>query len=274
MIGEGAKQAAEAIRQKTGLKPAVGVVLGSGLGPFADDVDGPVAVSYSDIPGFPELTVAGHAGRLVLGTVSDVPVAVLQGRKHYYEAGDARAMNLPIATLRALGCEVLLTSNASGAILEGLEPGDLAIIADHINWVGASPLTGEKGIDDPFIDMVDAYDPSLRALMARAGTKCGLALREAVYTFLAGPQFETPAEIRAVQRMGGDLVGMSTVPEVILARYLGMRVAAVSVVTNRAAGMSETALSHAQTQANAKQAEKAMRALVAEFLATLREETV
>lgn len=274
MILERAKKAADAIRQGAGLTPRVGVILGSGLGPFAEDVADPVSVSYADIPGFPELTVAGHAGRLVLGMVSGVPVAVLQGRKHYYEAGDARAMNLPVATLRELGCDILLTSNASGGILDGVEPGDLAVIADHINWVGASPLTGEEGIGDPFIDMVDAYDPGLRQIMARAGAECGLALREAVYTFLAGPQFETPAEIRAVQRMGGDLVGMSTVPEVILARYLGMRVAALSVVTNRAAGLSDTALSHAQTQANAKQAEKAMRALVAEFLAILREETV
>ena len=274
MILQRARQAADAIRRQTGLTPLVGVVLGSGLGPFAEDVRDPVVISYADIPGFLELTVAGHAGRLVLGTVSGMPVTVLQGRKHYYEAGDARAMNLPIATLRELGCEILLTSNASGAILEGLEPGDLAILSDHINWVGASPLTGEDGIGDPFVDMVDAYDPQLRAKMKKAGTKCGLALREAVYTFFAGPQFETPAEIRAVQRLGGDLVGMSTVPEVILARYLGMRVAALSVVTNRAAGLSDTALSHAQTQANAKQAEKAMRGLVAEFLAILREETV
>lgn len=272
MILDRARDAAEVIRRGAGLAPKVGVVLGSGLGPFAEDVEQPISVSYSDIPGFPEMTVAGHAGRMVLGTVSGVPVAVLQGRKHYYETGDARAMNLPIATLRELGCGILLTSNASGAILEGLKPGDLAILADHVNWVGASPLTGEQGIADPFIDMVDAYDPALRAMLARAGGKCGLALREAVYTFLAGPQFETPAEIRAVQRLGGDLVGMSTVPEVIFARYLGMRVAALSVVTNRAAGMSDTALSHAQTQANAKQAEKAMRALVAEFLAVLREE--
>lgn len=274
MILDRAKKAADAIRRGAGISPKVGVVLGSGLGPFADDVADPVAVSYADIPGFPELTVAGHAGRMVLGTVSGVPVAVLQGRKHYYEAGDARAMNLPIATLRELGCEILLTSNASGGIMEGLEPGDLTILSDHINWVGASPLTGEEGIDDPFVDMVDAYDPGLRKAMAAAGGKCGLALKEAVYTFLAGPQFETPAEIRAVQRLGGDLVGMSTVPEVILARYLGMRVAALSVVTNRAAGLSDTALSHAQTQANAKQAEKAMRELVAEFLAILREELV
>lgn len=272
MILERARKAAEAIRRGAGVKPRVGVVLGSGLGPFAEDVAEAVAVSYADIPGFPELTVAGHAGRLVLGTVAGVGVAVLQGRKHYYEAADARAMNLPIATLRELGCEILLTSNASGAIMEGVNPGDLAILADHINWVGASPLTGEDGIGDPFVDMVDAYDPRLRALMARAGEKCGLALPEAVYTFLAGPQFETPAEIRAVQRLGGDLVGMSTVPEVILARYLGMRVAALSVITNRAAGMSDSALSHAQTQANAKQAEKAMRTLVAGFLAILREE--
>ena len=266
MIGESAEAAARAVRARSPAAPRLAIVLGSGLGPLADDVEDAVKVPYSAIPGFPELTVQGHSGNLILGLLGGCAVAVLQGRKHYYEAGDARAMNLPLATLHALGCRLLLTSNASGAIQQGIDPGGIAVIRDHLNWASVSPLIGEAGLDDPFIDMVDAYDPGLRAMLHRAA---GLTLPESVYTFLTGPQFETPAEIRAVQALGGDLVGMSTVPEVIFARYLGMRVAALSVVTNRAAGLDSAPLSHAQTQASAKQAEARMRSIVRRFATLL-----
>ncbi len=268
MIFERAEEAADFVRRQAGVVPAVGIVLGSGLGPLADDVQNPVTVPYAEIPHFPRLTVQGHSGNLLLGTLSGCPVAVLQGRKHYYESGDARAMNAPVATLKALGCGVLLTSNASGAMQEGVNPGDLALLRDHINWASVSPLIGEAGLGDPFVDMVDAYDPGLRRLMQQAA---GRTLPESVYTFLTGPQFETPAEIRAIRAVGGDLVGMSTVPEVIFARYLGLRVAALSVVTNRAAGLDGESLSHAHTQATAKRAEAEMRALVGRFLAILQE---
>jgi len=268
MIFERADEAAAYIRRQTPCAPAVGIVLGSGLGPLAEDVEEPTVIPYAEIPHFPALTVQGHSGNLLIGHIGGCPVAVLQGRKHYYEAGDARAMNVPVATLKVLGCRFLLTSNASGALQQGVNPGDLALLRDHINWASVSPLIGEAGLGDPFVDMVDAYDPALRRLMQKAA---GKALPESVYTFLTGPQFETPAEIRAVQAVGGDLVGMSTVPEVIFARYLGLRVAALSVVTNRAAGLDEGALSHAHTQATAKRAEAEMRALVARFLTSLQE---
>ena len=268
MIFERAEEAAAFVRQQSAVAPAVGIVLGSGLGPLADDVEGAVVIPYDGIPHFPKLTVQGHSGNLLIGSIAGCPVAVLQGRKHYYEAGDARAMNVPVATLKALGCRVLLTSNASGALQEGVNPGDLALLRDHINWASVSPLIGEAGLGDPFVDMVNAYDPDLRGLMQQAA---GKDLPESVYTFLTGPQFETPAEIRAIQAVGGDLVGMSTVPEVIFARYLGLRVAALSVVTNRAAGLDDASLSHAHTQATAKRAEAEMRALVGRFLKSLQE---
>ena len=269
MTPEDVTKAVDAISKRTDVRPTVGVILGSGLGPLAEDVVDPIAVDYADIPGFPTLTVAGHAGRLLLGTIAGVSVALMQGRKHYYEKGDARAMNLPLATLKALACETLLLSNASGALAQNLGPGDIAVIGDHINYVGVSPLIGEDYFDDKFVDMAEAYDPALRAILIQAAEKLGFALPEAVYTYFAGPQFETPAEIRAVAALGGDLVGMSTVPEAIFARALGMRAAALSVVTNKAAGMSETALSHAQTQENAKLGTDRMRRLVHAFLEAL-----
>lgn len=269
MILEKGKAAADFVRGQTSLEPRVGIVLGSGLGPLADDVLDATTIRYSDIPNFPELTVQGHKGNLILGTIRGCPVAVLQGRKHYYEAGDAKAMNVPIATLKSLGCDILLTSNASGALQSGVLPGEVTILRDHINWASVSPLIGEEGLGDPFVDMVDAYDPGLRKRLQSASDT---PLVESVYTFLSGPQFETPAEIGAIQSLGGDLVGMSTVPEVIFARYLGMKVAAISVVTNLAAGLDNTALNHAHTQQTARDAEARMRSLVARFLELTQED--
>lgn len=270
MTPEDISQAVAAITARAAVGPKVAIILGSGLGPLAEDVDGAIAINYADIPGFPVLSVEGHAGRLVFGTISDTPVALLQGRKHYYETGDPQAMNLPLAVLNALGCETLLLSNASGALVEGIEPGDIALISDHINFAGVSPLIDEPFFDDKFVDLADAYDPFLRVALAQAATSLGFSLQEVVYTFFTGPQFETPAEIRATAALGGDLVGMSTVLEVIFARALGMRCAALSIVTNKAAGMTKTTLSHAHTQATAKLGEDRMRSLVRTFLHDLR----
>lgn len=261
--------AVAAIRHQTDLVPRVGIILGSGLGNLAEDVTGGVAIPYDRIPGFPSLTVAGHSGRILLGQIGGAPVALLAGRKHFYEARDARAMNLPLAVLQALGCDTLLLSNAAGGIAEGLNPGTIAAICDHINMPIASPLTGEDYIPDKFVDMIGCYDPGLRALLKDCAAKQGIDLAEAVYAFWAGPQFETPAEIRALRTLGADLVGMSTVLEVIFARAIGMRVAALSVVTNRAAGLDDGRLSHEQTQRNALLAEGALRTLVTDFLAAL-----
>src|SRR3954468_15802211 len=198
------------------------VVLGTGLGGLADDVDGAVALPYADVPGFPPGGVSGHAARLVTGRIGGRRVLLLQGRAHYYESGDAGAMRVPLAALRALGGPPLVLTNAAGAVDPDIRPGALALIVDHINLAGANPLFGERG-DARFVSMTDAYDPALRDALRRAATVAGIALHEGVYAWFAGPSFETAGEIRMARVLGADLVGMSTAPEVILARYYGLR---------------------------------------------------
>jgi purine-nucleoside phosphorylase len=239
--------AAEVVRKRAGgLVPRVGVVLGSGLGPLADEVDDRVAIAYGDLPGFPAAGVAGHAGQLVLGHFGETPVALMQGRSHLYEHGRADGMKVPVRTLGELGCEALVLTNAAGSLDESIGPGSLLLIADHIGLTGVSPLFDEAG-SDRFVDLVDAYSPRLRERLRATGARLGLELPEGVYVWFSGPQFETPAEIRAARMLGGTAVGMSTVPEVILARHAGMDVAALSLITNLAAGMSAERLSHEQT---------------------------
>lgn len=229
-----------------GFRARIGLILGSGMGGFADTVAEAVSISYADLPGFGRSGVSGHAGRLVLGKIGSVPVAVLQGRVHYYERGDAGAMALPLATLAGLGCETLVVSNAAGSLRRGLGPGSLMLISDHLNLVQASPLFGVEG-DNRFVDMVDAYDPALRSALKEKAAALDIPLGEGIYAWVSGPQFETAAEIRALQVMGADAVGMSTVPDVILARYHGMKVLGVSAITNLGAGMSDDDLSHEHT---------------------------
>ena len=227
----------------------LGLVLGSGLGHLAEAVAG-TAIDYADLPGFPHAGVSGHSPRLVVGDLEGVRVAVFGGRAHYYESGRADAMRLPLAVLKALGAEGVILTNAAGALSPDLRPGDLMLLADHINFSGLNPLIGEA-TDARFVPMTDAHDPGLRAgLRAAAGAE-GVALPEGVYAWYSGPSFETPAEIRAIRTLGADAVGMSTVPEVILARFLGLKVAAVSTVTNMAAGLSDEAISHEHTKAMA-----------------------
>lgn len=242
--------AADAIRARAGSEPvALGIVLGSGLGGLAAEVEEAVTVPYADLPGFPGAGVTGHAGALVVGWLAGARVALLAGRSHYYEHGDARAMRAPVEALARLDIEALLLSNAAGSTRPQMPPGSLMAIADHINWSGLNPLIGESG-DGRFIDMTDAYDPALRAHLKTLDP----ALFEGTYAWFSGPSFETPAEIRAIARLGADAVGMSTVPETILARYFGLRVAGVSVITNLAAGLEGAVLSHAQTMAVADRA--------------------
>jgi purine nucleotide phosphorylase len=236
------------------LRPRVAVVLGSGLGAFADEVEEPVEVAYADVPGFPRPTVPGHAGRLVLGRCGGVPVAVLQGRVHLYECPPPGLITRWLTALRDdLGVEALLLTNASGSLRPEVGPGSLVLVEDHINLTGANPLAGAR--EGPrFVDMGEAYDPGLRAALARAADAEGVRLERGVYLAVLGPSFETPAEIRAFRALGADLVGMSTVPEVIAARALGLRAAAVSVATNLAAGMTPEPLSHEQTLAASSRA--------------------
>ncbi len=252
-------------RQAPGFVPQVGLVLGSGLSDVADEMASPRVIDYASLPGFPSAGVTGHAGKLALGTIGSTSVAVLQGREHYYEHGRADAMKVAIRTLARLGCHTLVLTNSAGSLRTEMAPGAVMAIADHINFVGASPLFGERG-DNRFVDMSDAYDPTLRARLHEAARKAGIALHEGVYIWFAGPSFETPAEIRAASRLGADAVGMSTVPEVVLARHAGMKVAALSLITNMAAGLSAETLSHAQTVAAARTGSQAVRRLLRDFL--------
>jgi purine-nucleoside phosphorylase len=227
----------------------VGLILGSGLGHIADLVDG-TAIDYADLPGFPHAGVSGHSPKLAIGRLEGAPVAVLGGRAHYYETGRADAMRLPLEVLAALGVETLIVTNACGSFRPDIPPGNLMLVADHINYSGRSPLIGEP-TDRRFVNLTDAYDPGLRAALAAHAEDLDLPLKEGVYAWYSGPNFETPAEIRALRILGADAVGMSTVPEIILGRFLGLRCAAISVVTNMAAGLGTEHISHEHTKASA-----------------------
>lgn len=242
--------AAAIVRERAGEAPiALGLVLGSGLGHLADAVDG-VSLDYADLPGFPEAGVSGHSPKLVVGDLEGTRVAVLGGRAHYYESGDAAVMRAPLETLVALGVPRLILTNAAGSFRPDIPPGALMLISDHINYSGLNPLIGEKS-DRRFVAMADAYSPHLRRALLAAAEAEGVPLAEGVYAWYSGPSFETPAEIRALRILGADAVGMSTVPEVILARFLGLEVAAISTITNMAAGLSDEKLSHEHTKAMA-----------------------
>ena len=241
---------ADVIRAKAGDEPPVlGLVLGSGLGHLAEAVDG-VAIDYSDLPGFPHAGVSGHNPKLVIGDLEGVRVAVFGGRAHYYESGKGDAMRFPLEVLKALGGHSLILTNAAGSMRDDLQPGELMLLSDHINFSGLNPLIGEP-TDARFVPMKDAYDPAMRAALLAAAKAEDLPLESGVYAWYSGPSFETPAEIRAINMLGADAVGMSTVPEVILARFLGLNVAAISTITNMAAGLSDENISHEHTKAMA-----------------------
>ena len=245
--------------------PPLAIVLGSGLGAFADEAQHAIAVSYLDIPGFPVPSVEGHAGRLVVGTIEGQRVALFQGRGHYYERGDANAMRVAIDTFRKLGGETLLLTNAAGGLHKEWPPPALVAITDHINFSGTNPLIGHAG-QDRFVPLTKAYDVALLAALRQAAKGAKVELNEGVYMWFSGPSFETPAEIRAARILGADLVGMSTVPEVILARRAGLRCAAVSVVTNYAAGLAGGDPSHEETQAVAHEAADRFKRLLRGFI--------
>ncbi len=248
-----------------GFEPRVAVILGSGLGGLADHLAEAVTIPYEDLPGFPKPGVSGHGGRLVLARAGETPVALLDGRAHLYETGRADAMKVAVRTLAGLGCETLLLTNAAGGLDGDMEPGSVMVLTDHLNFTGQSPLFGEPG-DDRFVDLVDAYDPALRQRLVELAGRIDLPLHQGVYAWFAGPQFETPAEVRAAGILGANAVGMSTVPEVILARHAGLRVAGLSIITNKAAGMSAFKLSHEQTKRNAALATDKVQQLLTAFL--------
>ncbi len=247
---------------------ACALVTGTGLGGIAAALADPVSLAYAAIPGFPAAGVSGHGGRLHRGFLAGRPVLVFEGRAHAYEGGDPAVMRVPLACARQLGARHLLLTNASGSLRPETGPGSLVLLSDHINLSGLNPLIGEAS-DGRFVPMTEAYDPDLRARLRAAATACGLPLGEGIYAWFSGPSFETPAEVRMAGILGADLVGMSTVPEVILARFLDLPVAAVSVVTNRAAGIAGGAPHHAETKAVAARAAEDLGRLIRAFVAGL-----
>jgi purine-nucleoside phosphorylase len=234
-------------------QPRIAVLLGSGWGGLTRQLADAQRLPYAELPRFPGAGVAGHAGELWLGRMGGCDVAVLSGRRHAYEDGRVDGMKGALHTLRALGIEVLVQTNAAGSLDAAMPSGSLMLISDHLNLVQRSPLVGEVG-SERFVDMVKAYDPALRQVAHAAAARSGVTLHEGVYAWVLGPQFETPAEIRMLRTLGARAVGMSTVPETILARWLGLRVLALSLVTNLAAGLSDEQLSHAHTLAQAEAA--------------------
>jgi purine-nucleoside phosphorylase len=267
-----AAETAAAIRRRTGTDdaPALGIVLGSGLGGLVKRIADARDVAFADVPGFPAASVVGHAGRVVVGTLGGRTVIALAGRFHMYEGHSAALAGFPVRVLHALGAGTLFVSNAAGGIRPTFRPGDLMVITDHLNLMFRNPLEGavEPG-DTRFPDMSEPYDRALASLLHREAATLGLELREGVYCGLLGPTYETPAEVRMLRILGADAVGMSTVPEVIVARALGMRVAGVSCITNFAAGTTNQPLSHAEVLETTALVATRFESLVERFVAAL-----
>jgi purine-nucleoside phosphorylase len=247
-------KAAHMLREKLGtLRPEIAIILGSSLGPVADSVTSPVRIPYLDLTGFPVPKISGHSGEVFAGHLGGKPVLVLRGRGHPYEKGDAAVMRPVIEALQTLGITKLVLTNAAGSLKTEMRPGSIMLITDHINFSGMNPLIGEDG-DKGFVPMTDAYDKALAESFRRAAGHEKVTLHEGVYVWFSGPSFETPAEIRMVRSWGADAVGMSTVPEVILARRFGLKVAGLSVITNLGAGIEGATPSHDETKSEGKKA--------------------
>jgi purine-nucleoside phosphorylase len=266
-----AVDAAAEIRRRIGAEePVLGIVLGSGLGGLARRIEDARDVSFAEVPGFPAATVVGHAGRVIGGRLAGRPVVALAGRFHMYEGHSATLAGFPARVLHALGARTLFVSNAAGGIRATFTPGDLMLITDHLNLMFRNPLVGtlEPG-DTRFPDMSEPYDRALGAILRREATKLGFPLREGVYCGLLGPTYETPAEVRMLATLGADAVGMSTVPEVIVARAIGMRVAGVSCITNFASGTTPNPLSHAEVLETTALVASRFESLVERFVTAL-----
>lgn len=270
-VDEKLKEAVTFIRQQSDLKPRVGIVLGSGLGAFVDRIQNPQVLPYTEIPHFKPSTVSGHSGRLVLGDVEGVPVAVLQGRIHFYEGYTMDEVVFPVRTLAMLGTEILLLTNSAGGLDPQQKPGDFMIIKDHINLMGDNPLRGldVKNLGPRFPDLTEAYDQGLRDMMTEVMTSLNISYSEGVYCGVSGPTYETPAEVSFLQTIGGKAVGMSTVPESIAANHMGLRVAALSCITNAAAGISPTKLTHKEVTEMARSVESSFCTFLERLVAKL-----
>ena len=248
--------AAAFVAERAPLPPRVGVVLGSGLGAFADQLGPGMRIPYAEIPAMPRSSVVGHAGNFCFGSLAGVPVACLQGRAHVYEGHSLARSVFGVRVLAELGCRAVLLTNAAGGIHASFAPGDLMLITDHLNLLGDNPLRGPNFGGGPrFPDLSRAYDPGLQACAREAARASGITLREGVYAAMLGPSYETPAEIRMLRTLGADAVGMSTVPEVIALRQMGVRVGAMSCITNLAAGISAQLLDHREVEATAQSAQ-------------------
>lgn len=262
------------VRQRTTLRPTVGVILGSGLGQLVERMGDQVAIDYRDVPYFPAPTVAGHAGRMVLGRIGNVEVVAMQGRFHYYEGHDMRTVAYPTAFMQQFGVRTLIVSNSAGGINRDFTPGDLMLITDHINLFATNPLIGlnDERLGPRFPDMTEAYSPRLIGIADAAAGELGMRFRRGVYAGLSGPCYETAAEIRFLANGGADAVGMSTVPEVIAARYLGLEVLGISCITNMATGIAKVKHAHAEVVRIANEASERFCTVVAATIAKLGED--
>jgi purine-nucleoside phosphorylase len=263
-VFEKANAAAELIAARTSIRPRIGIVLGSGLGAFAEQIENATAIPFAEIPHFPQSTVPGHGGRLVMGTISGTAVAVMQGRVHAYEGYSSEEVTFPIRVLGRMGVRTLVLTNAAGGINPALRQGQLVLISDHINFSGRNPVSGpnDERLGPRFFDMSEAYSSRLRMLAHEAAHAMEFRLDEGVYLSVLGPSFETPAEIRAFGTLGADLVGMSTVQETIVARHMGIEVLGISCVTNMAAGNQATPLSHEEVMETGRAVEAQLAGLL------------
>ena len=262
------------VRQRTDLQPTAGVILGSGLGQLVERMDDQVAIDYLDLPHFPAPTVAGHAGRMVIGRIGGVVVVAMQGRFHYYEGHDMRTVAYPTALMKHFGVRTLIVSNSAGGINRDFTPGDLMLITDHINLFATNPLVGlnDERLGPRFPDMTEAYSPRLVGIADSAAGGLGMSFRRGVYAGLSGPCYETAAEIRYLERIGADAVGMSTVPEVIAARYLGLEVLGISCITNMATGIATVKHAHEEVVRIANEASERFCTAVAATIERLGED--
>ncbi len=266
-----ARAAADILHHAPGHRPRVGIVLGSGLGGIADRIADAVAIPYADLAGFPVPSVSGHAGQLVMGRLGGVAVACMQGRVHAYEGNGFDALKTAIRALKLVGCDTLVLTAAVGSLRLEVGPGRLVAISDHLNLLGANPLTGpnDEAFGERFPSLTDAWDPALRALLRQVASDLGIDLAEGVYAAYPGPSFETPAEVRMMKGLGADVVGMSTVPECIVARHCGLRVVGCAVVTNLGVGLGDGPVDHHQTLSAAAAAATDLERLLVGFLERL-----
>ena len=266
-----AQRAADQIRASTKARPSIAIVLGSGLGAFADELTEATSLAYKEIAGFAQATVEGHAGRLVIGKAGEVPIAAMQGRFHFYEGYSLEDVTFPIRVLKSLGVRTLILTNAAGSLNTELTPSSLMVISDHINLMGVNPLIGrnDERFGPRFPDLTSTYDPDLQNIVIEEAKGLNIDLRRGVYAALTGPSYETPAEIHMVRTLGADAVGMSTVPEAIVARHMDMQVIGISCITNLAAGVSNRPVDHSQVIATGERVREQFTELLRRVIAKL-----